>query len=47
MGQTVMQYRGDHPVADEYRALAREFEDRLSALRTANANSGMKEVVHA
>lgn len=47
VGQTVMQYRGDHPVADEYRALAREFEDRLSALRTAGATGGMKEVVHA
>ena len=33
MGQTILQYQGDHPVADEYRTLAKEFEDRLMALR--------------
>lgn len=32
MGKSVLQYQGDHPVADEYRALARELEDRLSFL---------------
>ncbi len=34
VGQTIMQYQGDHPVADEYRTLAKEFEDRLAKIRS-------------
>ena len=40
VGKTILQYQGDHHVADEYRALAREMEDRLHRLRaTTNAES--------
>ncbi|MFO1458714.1 MAG: ParA family protein [Verrucomicrobiota bacterium] len=31
-GQTIFQFQGDHTVANEYRALAREFEERLRGL---------------
>lgn len=41
-GTTIFQHQGDHPVADEYRALAREFELRLGALRSSE-----KEVANA
>lgn len=44
-GQTLMQYQGDHPVADEYRALAKEFEERLNARRESLETTG--EVAHA
>lgn len=44
-GQTILQYRGDHPVADEYRALAREVEERIRVLRPAA--QGLAEVVNA
>ncbi len=37
MGKTIFQYQGDHKVADEYRAVAREFEERLGVLRQAQA----------
>lgn len=33
-GQTIFDYQGDHPVADEYRALAREFEARISVAQS-------------
>jgi chromosome partitioning protein len=32
-GKTLFQYQGDHQVADEYRALAKELEKRISVLR--------------
>jgi len=35
LGQTIFQYQGDHPVADEYRALAKEVEERIMTLRKA------------
>jgi chromosome partitioning protein len=44
-GQTLMQHQGDHPVADEYRTLAREFEERLNTRREAMAST--EEVAHA
>jgi chromosome partitioning protein len=34
VGKTIFQYQGDHPVADQYRAVARELEERLRAIRT-------------
>ena len=40
-----MQHQGDHPVADEYRALAKEFEERLNTRREALETTG--EVAHA
>ena len=46
VGKTLFQYQPDHPVADEYRALAREFEERCTALRNQMAGS-VKEAVHA
>ncbi len=46
VGQSILQYQGDHPVADEYRALAREVEERLAALRQPQAVA-VGEVVHA
>ena len=47
-GQTIMQYQGDHPVADEYRTLAKEFEDRLQRFRQEQAVAPkVEEVVHA
>jgi cellulose biosynthesis protein BcsQ len=46
-GQTILQYQGDHPVADEYRLLAREFEERLALLRQAPPIPLTKEVPHA
>ncbi len=36
-GKTIFQYKGDHPVADQYRAAARELEGRIEALRTPAA----------
>lgn len=36
VGKTIFQYQADHMVADEYRALARELEDRLTSHREAN-----------
>ena len=33
-GKSIFQYQGDHPVADEYRKLAREFEERIKTLRS-------------
>lgn len=45
MGKTLFQYQGDHPVADEYRALARELEERLSQLSLRIHDGG--EVSHA
>jgi len=49
MGQTIMQYQGDHPVADEYRMLAKEFEDRLARIRSERLIrlTTEAEVVHA
>jgi chromosome partitioning protein len=32
-GQTLFQYRADHPVAEQYRALAVEMEGRLAQLQ--------------
>jgi chromosome partitioning protein len=46
-GQTILQYQGDHPVADEYRLLAREFEERLALLRQAPPIPLIQEVPHA
>jgi len=46
-GQTILQYRGDHPVADEYRALARQFEDRLATIRRGHASANEKEIANA
>jgi chromosome partitioning protein len=46
-GTTIFQHQGDHAVADEYRALAREFEDRLLARREAAAIDLTEEVPHA
>jgi chromosome partitioning protein len=46
-GQTILQYQGDHPVADEYRLLAREFEERLALLRQAPPIPLTQEVPHA
>lgn len=34
VGKTIFQYQGDHSVADEYRALAKEVEERITKLRT-------------
>jgi hypothetical protein len=50
--QTIMQYQGDHPVADEYRMLAKEFEDRLARIRSERLIRLIRltteaEVVHA
>jgi chromosome partitioning protein len=47
IGQTILQYQGDHPVADEYRTLAKEFEDRLTALRQSPPIRLTEEVLHA
>ena len=33
MGKTIFQYQGDHLIADQYRAAARELEERIEALR--------------
>jgi cellulose biosynthesis protein BcsQ len=46
VGQSILQYKGDHHVADEYRALAREMEERLAALRQPQVVAAA-EVVHA
>ena len=46
-GQTILQYQGDHPVADEYRLLAREFEERLALLRQAPPIPLTQEVPNA
>lgn len=43
VGKTILQYQGDHPVADEYRALAREMEDRLQRLRAHTNDASMTE----
>ena len=37
MGKTIFQYQGDHLVADQYRAAAREFEERIEVLRELTA----------
>ncbi len=47
VGQTLLQYRGDHPVADEYRTLAREFEERLAFLKQRPPILLTEEVTHA
>lgn len=49
VGKSILQYKGDHPVADEYRALARELEERLLSLRSASAMGGaiLEEVANA
>ncbi len=49
MGQTILQYQGDHPVADEYRSLAREFEERLASLNLEPETTAVteREVAHA
>jgi len=47
VGQTLLQYRGDHPVADEYRTLAREFEERLAFLKQRPPILLTEEVAHA
>jgi chromosome partitioning protein len=47
VGQTLLQYRGDHPVADEYRTLAREFEERLAFLKQQPPILLTEEVTHA
>jgi cellulose biosynthesis protein BcsQ len=44
-GQTLMQHQGDHPVADDYRALAKEFEERLNARPESLETT--REVAHA
>ncbi len=46
-GTTIFQHQGDHPVADEYRALAREFEERLLARREGAVIHLTEEVAHA
>ena len=46
MGKTLFQYQPDHPVAQEYRALAREFEERCTPWRHPVA-AKMPEAVHA
>ena len=46
-GTTLFQHQGDHPVADEYRALAREFEERLLARREGAVIHLTEEVAHA
>ena len=46
-GKTVMQYQGDHPVADEYRLLAKEFEERLLAIRERPPVQLVEEVANA
>jgi chromosome partitioning protein len=40
MGRTIFQYQGDHPVADEYRALARELEERLAGRKAGGGAAG-------
>jgi cellulose biosynthesis protein BcsQ len=49
MGQTIMQYQGVHPVADEPRMLAKEFEDRLARISSERLIrlTTEAEVVHA
>ncbi len=49
VGKSILQYQGDHPVADEYRALARELEDRLTTLQAAEAGrcESNREVANA
>jgi chromosome partitioning protein len=47
MGKSILQYQGDHPVADEYRTLARELEERLLALRHSEAHETVGEVANA
>jgi chromosome partitioning protein len=47
VGKTLFQYQPDHPVADEYRAAARELEDRLLALRKLESSQQLPEVVNA
>ena len=51
VGKTILQYQGDHHVADEYRALAREMEDRLHRLRAtpgqSNSIAPQDAAVHA
>ena len=46
-GTTIFQHQGDHPVADEYRTLAREFEERLLARREDAVIHLTEEVAHA
>ena len=46
-GQTIMQYQGDHPVADEYRAWAKEFEERLAVIRQKPGVAETGEVANA
>lgn len=46
-GQTIMQYQGDHPVADEYRAWAKEFEERLAVIRQKPGVVETEEVANA
>jgi len=43
-GQTIFQFQGDHPVADEFRSLAREFEERL---RRLGRRTEVREVANA
>jgi chromosome partitioning protein len=40
MGRTIFQYQGGHPVADEYRALARELEERLAGRKVGGGAAG-------
>ena len=49
-GKSIFQYRGDHAVADEYRALAKEVEERITRLhkaRTLDNHAGEAIVVNA
>ena len=49
VGKTVLQYQPGHPIANEYRALAREVETRLEALRSGQPAEDRApwEAVHA
>jgi chromosome partitioning protein len=46
MGKSIFQYQGDHPVADQYRALAKELEERLVGLKSFEPNM-IAEAVNA
>jgi chromosome partitioning protein len=44
-GKSIFQYQGDHPVADEYRALAKEVEERITKLRKSKVGEIQAEEV--
>ena len=46
MGKTIFQYQPDHAVADQYRTLVREMEERLDQMRSMESSS-IPEVANA